>query len=294
MRNELLTIITPIYNRAELLKVLFESLKKQKNKNFIWLIVDDGSTEDILEVVEQFYETSDFNIEFHKKKNGGKHTALNLAFSKLETELMLIVDSDDTLIPEATDMIERNWKGRLEQDVAGCVFLKGYKRDECVGNSEIEDGTYDMTKALFQYRIDGDKAEVFRCDIIKKYRFPEYDGERFLGEDYIWRQIYLKYRMMYCNQIIYLCEYMEGGLTLQGRKLRLLCPLGGMAHSKVSMHSKFPMKERMKRAWLYICYGKFAGMKYREIAKSSGYRILITTNYIWGMLLYFYWKKKYL
>ena len=292
--QKLLTIITPVYNRASLINKLFDSLIKQKNKNFIWMVIDDGSTDEIKKEMDQIIGESDFEIRFYQKDNGGKHTALNVAFSNLETELALIVDSDDTLIPDATEIIEETWKKRDDKEVAGCVFLKGHEDGTCIGYSELEDGTYDMIDAMFSHNISGDKAEVFRSDILKQFRFPVYSGEKFIGEDYIWRQIYLKYSMMYCNRIIYLCEYLEGGLTKQGRKLRISCPLGGMDNSKVSFDKHFPLRERIKRAWLFVCYGKFAGLAYWEIIDRSNAKILISCNYIFGVLLYFFWKKRYM
>lgn len=292
--NELITIITPVYNRAHLIENLFKSIDKQTVKNFIWMVIDDGSVDNIEHVIADIKKKSSFPIEFYKKDNGGKHTALNFAFANLKTELAFIVDSDDVLVAEATNIIETVWTNRKIQDVAGCVFLRGKNEKEVIGKSEISDGCYDMINVLFSGQISGDKAEVFRSDILKKYRFPEHKEEKFLGEDYIWRQIYLKYKMLYCNRIIYLCEYLEGGLTKQGRKLRISCPLGGMDNSKVSFDRRFPLKERIKRAWLYVCYGKFAGMDYRSILESSGNAGLIRKNYIQGYMLYLYWKVKYL
>lgn len=291
--EQIITIITTVYNRAGLMEKLYESLVKQKKKNFIWYVVDDGSEDNIEAVMKRLISQKKFPIEFFRKKNGGKHTALNVAFANLKTELALTVDSDDALIPEATEIIENVWKMRDTNDVAGIVFLRGKNDNECIGKSEIPNGCYDMLNVMFSGKITGDKAEVFRSDILKEYRFPEYEDEKFLGEDYIWRQIYLKYKMLYCNRIIYLCEYLEGGLTKQGRKLRISCPLGGMDNSRVSFDKRFPLKERIKRAWLYVCYGKFAGMDYNSILKSSGNAGLIRKNYIQGYILYLYWKAKY-
>ena len=194
----------------------------------------------------------------------------------------------------AVDIIEKTWNSRVERDVAGCVFLKGYKDGICVGRSELPNGTYDMIEAMFSHHIDGDKAEVFRSDVLACYRFPEFAGERFIGESYVWNQIYLKYRMMYANEIIYICEYLEGGLTKFGRKLRIQCPLGGMEYSKVCFDRRFPLKERIKRAWLFVCYGKFAHLSFQNIVKKSEVPGLILCNYLPGCLLYMYWKKRYM
>ena len=109
MKNQLLTIITPVYNLAGLMMRLYESLINQTNKNFRWLVVDDGSKDEIEETMIELMGKANFPIEFYRKKNGGKHTALNLAFEKIETELSIIVDSDDWLVPTATDSIEKIW-----------------------------------------------------------------------------------------------------------------------------------------------------------------------------------------
>ena len=93
----LLTILTPTYNRAGMLPQLYNSLKKQACKDFEWVIVDDGSTDNTQEVVKAWLLGSDFPIRYFYKENGGKHTALNYAVQKIESELTFIVDSDDTL-----------------------------------------------------------------------------------------------------------------------------------------------------------------------------------------------------
>lgn len=74
------TILTPTYNRKELLSKLYESLQLQKDKDFEWLIVDDGSTDGTSEIINQFISNADFSIRYELKENGGKHTALNYAY----------------------------------------------------------------------------------------------------------------------------------------------------------------------------------------------------------------------
>ena len=101
----LISIITPTFNRAKNLPTLFVSLQNQTIKNFEWLIIDDGSQDQTSEVVKSFY-SDDFVIRYLKKENGGKHTALNLAFSVIKSELTFIVDSDDIL---SERMRQKNW-----------------------------------------------------------------------------------------------------------------------------------------------------------------------------------------
>ena len=90
-RAPVVTVLTPAYNRASGLLALWESLCAQTSKRFSWLIIDDGSTDDTESAVCGFIEKSEFGIEYIKKENGGKHTALNLGISRIETPLTFIV-----------------------------------------------------------------------------------------------------------------------------------------------------------------------------------------------------------
>lgn len=103
-----LTVLTPAYNRRKGLQKLFESLLAQTNKNFEWLIVDDGSTDDTSLFVQQWVSCKEFSIRYYKKENGGKHTALNYSLDKISTPLVFIVDSDDYLTSDAVDVIYEN------------------------------------------------------------------------------------------------------------------------------------------------------------------------------------------
>ena len=106
-----LTVFTPTYNRVELLSRCYESMKRQTSKNFIWMIIDDGSTDDTASVVSNWIkESSDFSIEYYYKDNGGLHTAYNEAIKHIKTKLCVCIDSDDFMPDVAVEMILRFWK----------------------------------------------------------------------------------------------------------------------------------------------------------------------------------------
>ena len=65
-----LTIFTPTYNRGDILGNAYKSLKKQTNQDFIWLIVDDGSTDKTEDIVEKWIEENTIEIRYIKKENG--------------------------------------------------------------------------------------------------------------------------------------------------------------------------------------------------------------------------------
>lgn len=292
--QELVTVLTPVFNRKHKIGNLFRSLQAQTVQNFRWLIIDDGSTDGLAELIPEIEEQANYTVQYCYKENGGKHTALNLGFQMVETELTFIVDSDDMLTPDAIESIEKVWSAVASNRLAGVSFLRGYSEEQVIGDRFPSEGIYNGIDIQFRHKIGGDKSEVWRTDILKKYRFPVFEGEKFQGENYIWWQIALEYDLYYVNQIIYITEYLVGGLTRSGKPLRIRNPLGGMENSRMGLDKRFPLRERCKRAWLYVCYGKFAGKRFGEIVKGSGYPILIGCNYPFGLLLYKYWKHKYL
>lgn len=291
--DKMITILTPTYNRANLLENCYKSLINQTNKEFKWLIIDDGSTDNTKEIVDTWIKESIIEIEYIYKNNEGKHTALNLGFEKVNTELTFIVDSDDVLTSDAIDTITYDWKIYNSSSISGLSYLRGFSKNDVIGdsfpNTYVE---YNPIDIQFRNKISGDKAEVWRTDILKKYKFPVYEGEKFQGENYVWWQIALKYNMLYINKIIYITEYHVGGLTRSGRKLRVNCPLGGMDNSKMGFDRRFPIRERLKRGILFNCYAFFRkDNKTNRFKETNNHLILVGITYPFGWLLYLYWKK---
>ena len=67
----LITIYTPTYNRKNLLPRLYDSLCNQTCKEFVWLVVDDGSTDGSETLINQWKLDSPFQIQYIYKENGG-------------------------------------------------------------------------------------------------------------------------------------------------------------------------------------------------------------------------------
>ena len=104
------TIFTPTYNRADLLKKLYESLKNQSFKNFEWLIVDDGSTDNTCETIQGFQEENIIDIRYIKKENGGKQRAYNVGVENAKGELFICLDSDDIYVENGLEIILKYWE----------------------------------------------------------------------------------------------------------------------------------------------------------------------------------------
>lgn len=223
MKTTLLTIFTPTYNRAYTLPKLYQSLCNQKKDNyrFEWLIIDDESMDNTQQLVESWIkEERPFEIRYYKQKHGGKHRALNKAFDLAEGEFLFIVDSDDSLTSNAVYLIDK-WLLEIKENpiFAGVAGLKvSSKGNVWGGNVSFSNDYVDATDfEREKYHLMGDKAEVYRTSILQKFKFPEIQGEYFVTEDFCWMQIASAgYKLRWYNQPIYICEYLDDGLTNTG------------------------------------------------------------------------------
>lgn len=102
MKQTFFSIITPTYNRADRLIKAFQSLNSQTFRDFEWVIIDDGSTDDTTNTVAQFAETANFNLIYHKIPHGGKHMAIRTAYEIVSGTWSFELDSDDELYDKNT------------------------------------------------------------------------------------------------------------------------------------------------------------------------------------------------
>lgn len=288
-----IAILTPTFNRKELLKNVYNSLQKQSIKNFKWIIVDDGSIDGTNEIVKNF-KNKDFEVEYIYKENHGKHTAINLGLKYIEEELIMILDSDDILKSDSIEKILFYWKIFLDKGLAGMVFLKENKCNEIIGDRFKKDVFIEnYIEIVENQKTSGDKAEVWVTEILKKYPFPIFPNENFIGESVVWYEISKKYNMAFINISIQICEYFAGGLTKLGRKLRLKNPKGGMLSSKVTFSNKFKKRIIVKKMILYIVYSLFAKQNFKKTFKESTYKWIFLLVFPIAFFLYLFWKKKY-
>lgn len=290
-----LTILTPTYNRANTLKKCYECLKEQTNKNFEWLIIDDGSKDNTEELVTNWMNSNKFTIKYLYKDNGGKHTALNIGLKHANSEATIILDSDDILVRDAVETIFKEWDLLKNKNLSGICFLKGYTEDAVIGHEFPENYFIDNYINVKNFmKVKGDKAEVWRTEVLQQYSWPNFNNEKFMAIGYVWNLISLHYNMIFINKIIYIAEYLEGGLTKSGKKIRVKSPLGGMENSKVYFSDKFPVDIKIKKMILYICYGFFAKKTIPFMINDCKTEKLFIFCLPAGYLLYKYWEFKHL
>ena len=215
----MISVLTPTYNRAYTLERLYLSLVGQTSYDFEWIIIDDGSEDYTKELVEK-WTNSLFSIKYFYKKNEGKHTAINVGVEMAKGEYIFIVDSDDYLLPEAIKCIE-GWVDTIKNDqrFAGVSGLRGYTEKKEIGERPKREYVDCTNLDRKKYSLRGDKAEVYKKEILIRYPFPVFEGERFLPEDIVWNAIARDgYLLRWYNEIIYIGEYLPDGLTMSGKQ----------------------------------------------------------------------------
>ena len=210
--DKTLTIFTPAYNRAYTLHKCYESLKRQTNKNFKWMIIDDGSTDNTVDLVAKWKEKSDFEIIYIYKQNGGMHTAHNTAYQNIDTELNVCIDSDDYLTDDAVEIIVSEWEKVKSEKLAGLGALNVFESGEIIGSKFPENIKLSKYFDIYnKYGVVGDKKFIYRTELIKKFPYPEYEGEKYVGLDYKYKKLDEEYELALINKVVCVVEYMEDG-----------------------------------------------------------------------------------
>lgn len=251
-----LTIFTPTYNRAYIIEDLYRSLQRQTCMDFEWLVVDDGSWDNTAELFRRWQQEENlFPIRYYYQENGGKHRAINYGLDLAEGDLFFTVDSDDYLTDDAVEKVI-SWEAMLPADGKFCGIAGNLGTAPAVTPNRIFDAPYLDGSALDRYdRIDGERAMVFYTDVHRKYRYPVFDGEKFMTEAVAWNRMAADgYKIRFFNDIIWIYEYKEDGLTRAGSVLFLNNPYGyGMWLKEKAIASGYSAMCRMKMYYTFLC-----------------------------------------
>ena len=286
--TEKLTVFTPAYNRAHTLPRAFEALKKQSDKRFVWLIVDDGSTDNTREVVEDFRkEDCGFKIEYVYKENGGMHTAHNLAYKLIKTELNTCIDSDDTIGDEAVGKILDFWEKNGSDEYAGIVGFDTDFDGNVIGTRFPEDLKKTTLGAYYKNGGSGDKKLVYRTDVVKKFPpYPEYEGEKLVPLGSLYTLIDQDYELLVLDEALCRVEYQPDGSGASIFRQYRQSPKGFAYSRIIRMKYSDSFKERATGAIHYISSCIFAREKH--FLKKSPKKLLTVFMIPFGVLLNIY------
>lgn len=249
----MITIFTPAYNRKHTLPRLYESLKNQTDRDFEWLIVDDGSSDGTKELIENYKKENIINIRYIYQENGGKQRAVNHGVREAHGEYFFIVDSDDYLSENAVEMIKK-YSFSLPKDFGGMVFRKINISDKNYKNINFTEKYIDSNPIdiVYKHHLYGDKGEIFKTEILKKFPFPEFQGEKFVPEGYVWNNIGREYKLRYIDYGIYYFEYLEDGYTKNFKRDLQRNPQGFGVYYKDMLTYDIPLSAKIKFFLRYL------------------------------------------
>jgi glycosyltransferase involved in cell wall biosynthesis len=288
----ILTVFTPAYNRAHTLPRTFESLLLQDCKDFVWLIVDDGSSDQTSELVRNWQQGDPgFEIRYIYKDNGGMHTAHNVAYNNIDTELNVCIDSDDCLAPGAVKKILTKWEELKGCGYAGMIGLDADLNGNLIG-TEFPEGMYETTVSeYYDAGGSGDKKLVYRTDVIKKYPpYPTFEGEKYVALAYKYRLIDQDYKLGVINDVLCNVEYQPDGHGAGMWKEYLRSPKGFAFYRKICMQYALS-KKRLIIDCIHYCSSSLLVKNKNYIAESPRKALTVICT-VPGMMLALLTKRK--
>ena len=241
----LLTVFTPAFNRADCLSRCYESLRKQTCRDFIWLVVDDGSSDGTGDMVKEWMQAGELEIQYHYQENGGMHAAHNAAYELVATELNVCLDSDDRMPEDAVASILEFWERHGSDRVAGMAGLDADAvTGELIGTPFEEDAGETTLNGFYAAGGRGDKKLVYRTALMKQLPpYPVFPGEKYVG---------LGYKYMLADKVLCLVEYREDGSSRNMFRQYVLNPRGFAFLRKEGMQYQPTRRRRFMEAVHYV------------------------------------------
>ncbi len=255
-----ITVFTPTYNRAYIIGQLYQSLQIQSFKDFEWLVIDDGSTDNTKSLFEKWkLNDNDFPIRYYRFDNVGKQKEINRALDLAQGELFFTVDSDDLLTEDALEKIDK-WETSLPKDGSFCGFAGSDGDMEGNPTNPLFEGSYIDATFLNRYPESGmfighDRPWVLYTDIHRKFKYPEFEREKFITEAVVWnRMAAVGYKIRCYNDIVYLREHQEIGLTSGIQKILVSNPQGfGLWRKEMMEIFNYGFWKRFKVYYSFFC-----------------------------------------
>lgn len=288
-----LTVFTPTFNRRNLLPRLYESLCRQTSKDFLWLVIDDGSSDHTDVLVKEWQTEGKIEIQYHYKKNGGMHTGHNAAYQLIETELNVCIDSDDYMPDDSVGKILSTWSKIVNKTrYAGIIGLDAGHDGEIIGTkipSHLLKGS--LHELYLKHKVTGDKKVVLRTDLVEKYPlYPEYEDERLVPLGILYLMIGKNYDLLYSNDIFCIVEYQPDGSSNSIFKQYRQSPRGFAYSRKIQIKYNKQLTDQFKNYMHLISSSIFAGDL--SIAFKGVNPLKSLAVYPFGLLLHQYIKLK--
>ncbi len=280
-----LTIFTPTFNRADLLPRLYESLCNQSDKDFCWLIIDDGSKDNTLEIVKFWINENKIQIQYIYQENQGMHGAHNTAYKNIKTELNTCIDSDDFMPNNAVELILNKWNNIDKAKFAGIIGLDADLDLNLIGTNFKTEST--TVENFYNSDGTGDKKLVYRTEIINKFpEYPLFENEKYVGLGTKYLQIDKDFELATLNEILVIVDYQVTGSSNTMFSQYLKNPKGFSYNRIISMQLSSSVKRKFIESIHYISTSII--LKDTKFLKKSPEKTLTLLAIPFGIVLYFY------
>lgn len=210
-KSPAVSVITSVYNRRDILLRAMQSVAAQDFKDIEYIVVDNGSTINIDDVIEDFMSSVNIPVLYITRDNGiGPHTGKNSAIRAARGEFIVMLDSDDELLPNCISTLYTTWsnipkaqRSQYREVVARCVDEKGNeigeKFPEMLNNVSAKDSYAYWHKPGFGFEC----VSMDRTDILKAMPFPEPTGVTWVVDSIIlWDRLSKIYRSYFINDCL--------------------------------------------------------------------------------------------
>lgn len=287
-----LTVFTPLFNRKDTLKRTYESLCRQTCKDFEWLIIDDGSTDNPYEEIEKWMQLDNgFNIRYIYKENGGMHTAHNTAYENIITELNTCIDSDDYMPDNAVEIIVNCWTDNRDKDYSGIIALDFADSTKKVIGKPLPNQESTTLMGYYNNGGFGDKKLIYRTDIIRQAPpYPVFQGEKYVALAYKYYLIDEDYELKILNENVCFVDYQLDGSSTNMYRQYIRNPKGFAFWRKEQMKHAVSFMQRLKACVHYVSSSIIS--KNKSFIRESPFKLLTAIATPAGIVLTFYIRKK--
>lgn len=283
-----LTIFTPTYNRAYCLDNCYQSLKRQTCKSFIWLIVDDGSTDQTKELVGSWIKENKIHIIYHWQNNQGMHGAHNTAYERMDTEINMCIDSDDYVPEDAVEKILTFWNKYGNKNVSGLIGLDADSDNRVIGTrlpEKLDRST--LFDLYYKHGVTGDKKLVYRTALTKNYPYPIFTNEKYVGLAYKYYMLDKNYDMLLMNEVLCCVEYLPDGSSRNMLQQYRKNPRGFAFYRKALMNLPFTSTRFKFRQAVHYVSSSFMNRNWSFLAEAPN-KMLTFLAVPFGLLLFIY------
>lgn len=285
MEKKTLTVFTPAYNRGYIIHKCYESLCRQTSKDFVWLVVDDGSTDNTAQLIKEWQKQDNgFEIKYIYKENGGMHTAHNTAYENIDTELNVCIDSDDYMPDGAVEKIISFWRENGSDKFAGIIALDVYESNRKTIGSVLPNKKSTTLMGYYNNGGSGDKKLIYRTDVINSTPpYPVFEGEKYVGLAYKYHIVDETKELLIMNEPVCIVDYQDSGSSANMWKQYYKNPKGFAFFRKSEMKYQYGL-QLFKTCIHYVSSSIIS--KNKSFVKESPKKLMTVLAVPFGILLY--------